>query len=88
MAAITFTQIMARRDALMRADSRCHVIVNKPDATDDTTADTFSSRIPTPGDSPVTTTIVQGNAKGGDVGGARYSWKGYTYANLGTAYGL
>jgi hypothetical protein len=87
-AAVTFTQLQARRDVLMAAASRVTVILNKPDAVTDTTVDTYLVKDPDPGDAPVTTTIVQGNAKGGDVGGARYSWKGYTYSNLGTAYSL
>ena len=86
MAAITFTQIQARRDALMRADSRVAVIIANPTATDDTTLSTYLVKDPDPGDSPVTSTIVAGNAKGGNVGGAYYSWKFYSYANLGTAY--
>ena len=87
MAAITFTQIMNRRDALMRADQRVSVIVLRPDATDDTTVGCYLVKDPDPGDDPVTTTILPGNAKGGTLG-AINPWKSFTYANLGTAYGL
>src|SRR5262245_19699083 len=86
MAAITHTQIMARRDALMRADSRVAVIVQNPGATDDGTPGVFLVKDPDPGDAAVTGATSPGNAKGGDVGG--YSWKSFSYAALGTAYGL
>lgn len=88
MAAVTFTQLQARRDALMQADSHVAVIIANPAAITDTTLDTYLVKDPDPGDAPVTTTIVAGNAKGGNVGGAGFSWKSYTYSNLGTAYSL
>ena len=84
MAAITFTQIQTRRDAVMRPGSRVAVLIALPAATDDATANVFLVKDPDPGDTPVTTATAQGNAKGGNVNG--YSWKGFSYADLGTAY--
>lgn len=86
MAAITYSNIVSRRDALMRSATRVACIVLKPDAVLDTTASVYLVKDPDPGDAPVTTAAAQGNAKGGSVGG--YSWKGFSYADLGTAYGL
>jgi hypothetical protein len=88
MAAITYSQIVARREALMRAASRVAVIILKPEATDDATASVYLVKDPDPGDAPVTTTTAPGNAKGGNTGGAGYSWKQFSYAALETAYGL
>lgn len=88
MAAITYTQIVSRRDALMRAASRVAVIILKPEATDDATAYVYLVKDPDPGDAAVTSATAQGNAKGGNTGGHRYSWKEYSYADLGTAYSL
>mgnify|MGYP001394836176 CR=1 FL=1 len=84
MAAITWTQIQARRDALMRLDSRCACIVLNPGATVDTTAGIYLVKDPDPGDTGNTSAAQPGNAKGG----AGHPWKAYSYADLGTAYGL
>lgn len=80
MAAITFTQIQARRDALMRVDSRVTVIIANPNATDDATVGVYWVKDVDPGDNPVTTVSLPGNAKN--------AWKAFSYANLGLAYGL
>jgi len=84
MAAITYAQIVARRDALMRLDTRCAIIVNKPDATSDGTAALYLVKDPDPGDTGNTTATAQGNAKGG----AGHPWKAFSYLDLGTAYSL
>lgn len=85
MAAITHTQIQARRDAVMRVASRAAVIVAKPDATDDATAGVFLVKDPDPGDAPNNTATQQGNAKGG---AGSTTWKEHSYVSLGTAYGV
>jgi len=83
MAAITFANIMDRRDELMRTATRVQVIVSAPENTDSTVA-TYLIKDPDPGDSGNTTGNQEGNAKGG----AGNSWKSFTYDNAGTAYGI
>lgn len=86
MAAITAAQIWTKRDAIMTASTRASVIVLKPDATSDATAAVFLIKDCDPGDTAVTTSNAQGNAKGGTTGG--YSWKEFSYADAATAYGV
>ena len=86
MAAITATQIITKRDAVMAAATRATVIILKPDATSDATAAVFLVKDCDPGDAAVTTANAQGNAKGGTSGG--YAWKEFSYADIATAYGV
>ena len=80
MAAITHAQIMLRREILMKTATRVTVIVAKPEAIDDATAGVFLVKDPDPGDAPTTGATQPGNAK---------NWfKSFSYAALGTAYGL
>jgi len=84
MAAITAAQITTRRDAVMRTATRATVLVARPDATDDATADVFRVKDPDPGDTGNTVAAEAGNAKGG----TGHPWKSFSYVNLGTAYAL
>ncbi|MCZ6750876.1 MAG: hypothetical protein ACE1Z6_08925 [Candidatus Methylomirabilales bacterium] len=83
MAAITWRNIMDRRDEIMRTGTRVQVIVSAPENTDSTVV-TYSIKDPDPGDTGNTTGNQQGNAKGGSGN----SWKSFTYDDAGTAYGV
>lgn len=83
MAAITYTQIVSRRDALMRSDQRCACIVLYPAVVVDNVP-VYLVKDPDPGDTGNTTANQAGNAKGG----TGHPWKAYSYLDLGTAYGL
>jgi hypothetical protein len=86
MATIAEVDILEKRNAIMRASSRVSVIVAIPTATSDATAGVLLIKDPDPGDDPVTTADAAGNAKGGHSGG--FSWKAFSVANAGTAYGV
>jgi hypothetical protein len=89
VAAITATQIEAKRVALMSNGLRLSVIVAKPDATSDATAGVFLVKDPDPGDAPNTVATQQGNAKGGNAGNVDgLAWKAYSFADVATAYGV
>lgn len=79
MAAITAADIETRRRALM-TDTRCSVIVALPGATSDATAGVFLVKDPDPATDANTVADEAGNAKNG--------YKAFSYADVGTAYGL
>lgn len=87
MAAITYANILAKKEALMRSGLRLAVIVAIPTATSDATAGVFLVKDPDPGTAPNAVAAEPGNAKGGD-GTNGMSWKYFSYADVATAYGV
>ena len=84
MAAISASEIETRRAALM-TNTRCSVIVAKPEATDSTTPGVFKIKDPDPGDTANAVATEQGNAKGGS---GSDPWKAFSYDDAGVAYNL
>ena len=87
MAAITYANILAKKEALMRSGLRLSVIIAIPTATSDATAGVFLVKDPDPGTAPNTVGAEPGNAKGGS-GTDGMSWKKFSYADVATAYSV
>lgn len=79
MAAITFSDILARQRAVRIANQDAICIVVNPGATSDATAGVYRVKDPNRG-----TAVSASNAQGNPLDG----WKSYSHADLGTAYGL
>jgi hypothetical protein len=65
-------------DPIVAVEEWIAIIVLNPNATDTTTPGTYLVKDPDPGDAPVLTPTVPGNAKNG--------WKAYSFIDLATAY--